>query len=219
MGAGLSPTQLEMKAQGLLGTARVLSSLDGVDARNTYLNFLPIGGSATISEIEGTGMDLIGNLAGLTIAEGVPGILGNARISKINLSAGSMILYSNQPELEIQAAKVAYTNVAATSLTASWRRGNGDGVVVFMKAASVGAPAPVNGTTYTGNAAFGSGTQIGSSGWFCVYKGVGTTVNITGLTTGTTYRIMAMEYEGDAGSEIYDNYALNTDNPKNQATS
>jgi hypothetical protein len=204
---GQSPTQLEMKAQGLLGVARVLSYLDGVDQRNTYLNFMPVGnGGATISEIEGTGMDLIGNLAGLQISEGVPGILGNALISKINLSAGQMILYSNQPELEIQAAKVAYTNVAATSLTASWRRGNGDGVVVFMKAASTGAPAPLNGIIYNASATFGSGTQIGSTGWYCVYKGTGTTVNITALTTATTYRIMVLEYEGTAGSEIYDNY-------------
>jgi hypothetical protein len=42
---------------------------------------------------------------------------------------------------------------------------------VFMAKATAGSPLPVNVTSYTANASFGSGTQIGTSGWYCVYNG------------------------------------------------
>ena len=62
---------------------------------------------------------------------------------------------------------------------------------------------PVNNTTYTANAAFGSGSQIGTSGWYCVYNGAGSTANIKGLIAGTAYRVMVVEYNGAIGNQQY----------------
>jgi hypothetical protein len=74
---------------------------------------------------------------------------------------------------------------------------------------------PVNGTTYTANAAFGSGTQIGT-GNYVVYKGTETNVAVTGLTQNTTYHFQAYEIDTD-GIPVY-----NTDtadgNPASQKT-
>ena len=72
-----------------------------------------------------------------------------------------------------------------------------------MKQASTGSAAPVSNTTYTGNAAFGSGTQIGATGWYCIYNGTGTSVPVTGLSFETTYRVIVCEYTGSAGGEEY----------------
>jgi autotransporter-associated beta strand protein len=44
-----------------------------------------------------------------------------------------------------------------------------------------------NGSAYTANSAYGLGTNVGSS-QFVVYKGSGSTVNVTALTNGNTYR-------------------------------
>lgn len=116
-----------------------------------------------------------------------------------------------------QADSIAFSNVAQTTLTVSWSRGNGSKVAVFMKAASSGSALPVDATTYTANTAFGSGTQIGATGWYCIYNGTSTTVNVTGLTAETTYRVMACEYNGNAGAEVY-NTSTTLNNPKNQLT-
>ncbi len=102
-----------------------------------------------------------------------------------------------------QASNVAFTATTATTTTASWTNGNGMARAVFMAAASSGSPAPVDLTAYNANAAFGSGDQIGASGWYCVYNGTGSTVNITGLTALTTYQLMVVEYNGAVGNVAY----------------
>ena len=93
-----------------------------------------------------------------------------------------------------QAGNLTFSNLGTTTLTASWTNGNGTDRAVFIYKGSSGSAAPVNNTSYTGNAAYGSGTQIGSSGWYCIYNGTGTSVNVTGLTAGTSYMIMVCEY-------------------------
>lgn len=93
-----------------------------------------------------------------------------------------------------QATSVLYSNILETSFTIDFTAGNGAKRAVFMKEATTGTAAPVDLTTYTANTIFGSGTQIGSSGWFCVLNGTTTTASITGLTEATTYRTHVCEY-------------------------
>ena len=113
-----------------------------------------------------------------------------------------------------QATSVTFSSVTPTSVTASWTRGTGDSVAVFVAAASSGAPTTAEGTTYTANTTFGSGTAAGA-GWYCVYNGSGTSVTITGLTTGTTYRVMAVDYEVNGSPTCYYYSATATGNPAN----
>ncbi len=95
------------------------------------------------------------------------------------------------------------TGTVPTGSTLNWTNGDGSSRAVFVAALETGSPVPANSTTYTGIAAFGTGTQIGSTGWYCVYNGSGSSVSITGLSPKTTYRIMVVEYNGTAGSEAY----------------
>jgi len=113
-----------------------------------------------------------------------------------------------------QVTNVNFTNTAATGTTANWTNGSGSSRTVFIAQASTGSPLPVNSTSYTANTAYASGTQIGGSGWYCVYNGTGSTVNITGLTAGNTYRVMAVEYNGPSGSQNYLTTTA-TNNPNN----
>ncbi len=64
--------------------------------------------------------------------------------------------------------------------------------VIFCRAGSA-AGDPTDDVTYTANTVFGSGTQIGTTGWYCVYSGAasGTSVTVTGLTGTTAYYFKA----------------------------
>ncbi len=121
-----------------------------------------------------------------------------------------------------QASAVTFTAVAATSMTVNWTRGSGSGVIVLMKSGSAVNSDPVDGTYtgYTANAAFASGTQIGT-GNYIVYKGTGTSVPVTALAASTTYHVAVYEYAGTVdtvGVNQGTNYKL-TPAIGNQATS
>nr|WP_162847063.1 MBG domain-containing protein [Mucilaginibacter gracilis] len=142
-----------------------------------------------------------------------------ARADKVSVTgtgalSNTITVTTLYPTPTTQATNVTFTNTTSTSTTASWTNGNGTSRAVFIAAATTGSPAPVDLTAYTANANYASGTQIGTSGWYCVYNGTGTTVNITGLTTGTTYRVMAVEYNGVASNVAY-LITTGTGNPAN----
>jgi hypothetical protein len=121
-----------------------------------------------------------------------------------------------------QASNITFTGTTHKSTTISWTRGSGTLCKVFMYAGSSGTPAPANGTDYTASSNFGTGSQIGSSGWYCVYSGTGTSINVRNLTGNITYRAMVIEV-GSATSPAYNTTASTnignfTTNPGNQAT-
>jgi len=131
-------------------------------------------------------------------------------------AAMSGFTYVNPPTT--QAYSVNNTSTTENQSYIYWTRGNGVGCAVFMAATSTGSAAPVNASNYSANSSFYSGNQIGTSGWYCVYKGTGGNVTVTNLIGATTYRVMVFEYNGSANSESFN---LNTasNNPKNFTTS
>lgn len=93
-----------------------------------------------------------------------------------------------------QATVFSSSAITQNSATIGWTRGNGTaGVLVLARAGSAVNSDPSNGTTYTANTAFGSGTQIGT-GNFVVYNGTGTSVNLTNLLASTNYHFAIYEY-------------------------
>ena len=91
----------------------------------------------------------------------------------------------------IQPNTLSFTSVGGAGVTVNWATGstgNAKNVIVVMKSGSAVNADPVDGTTYTANAAFGSGTQIGTAN-YVVYKGTGTSVPVTGLSPSTTYYV------------------------------
>ncbi|MEH1008787.1 GEVED domain-containing protein [Winogradskyella sp. ECml5-4] len=83
----------------------------------------------------------------------------------------------------------AFTATASTTdVDLSWTNGSCyDDILVVAKEVSAVSVTPTgDGTAYIADAAFGSGTDLGT-GEYAVYKGSGTSVTITGLNFGTTY--------------------------------
>ncbi|MFC2138298.1 hypothetical protein ACFLTE_08995, partial [Bacteroidota bacterium] len=103
----------------------------------------------------------------------------------------------------IQANTLAVSNISSSSITISWQNGDGSQRIVFIKEGNSNAPIPIDNSTYNANSIFKNGTQIDISGWYCIYKGTGSTCNVSELIPQTTYRIMVLEYNGMPGMEKY----------------
>ncbi len=94
--------------------------------------------------------------------------------------------------------------VADRNMNLSWTNGDGERRLVFVKEdATSGQAAPVDNTTYTASTTFRGGDQIGSSGWYAVYKGRGSSVAISGLDYAKNYRVHVVEYNGIETEEKY----------------
>ncbi len=85
-----------------------------------------------------------------------------------------------------QASGLTFPSVGNSNIYLSWTNGNGDNVIVVAKKTSSTTSDPGNSINYTANSNFGSGTQIGT-GNFVVYKGIGTSVLVTGLEPNVNY--------------------------------
>ncbi|MFH0736555.1 MAG: LamG-like jellyroll fold domain-containing protein, partial [bacterium] len=109
-----------------------------------------------------------------------------------------------------QANNIVVNNVSTATSNISWTRGTGQKVVVFIKEGNNGTVNLTDSTTYVADATFGEGTQLGTTGWFCIFNGNGSNINIEGLTTGKTYQVLVCEYNGSTGTELYNiNSAIN----------
>jgi len=120
----------------------------------------------------------------------------------------------------IQASNITFSNVTNNRFAFNWTDGNGTKRAAFIKEGSDGTAAPINGITYIANTVFGSGTQIGNSGWYCVFNGTAHPggITVTGLSSCKTYRVMVCEYYGSPATETY-NTSTSNDNPRNVLTS
>jgi hypothetical protein len=121
-----------------------------------------------------------------------------------------------------QSSSFSTTNLNTNALTANWLRGNGDGGVIILARLGGAVNAdPASGTSYTANANFGSGSQIGS-GNFVIYQGTGTSVNVTGLNPNTTYHFAIYEYNTSGTcynlTELTGNATTLCNTPVTQAT-
>ena len=81
----------------------------------------------------------------------------------------------------IQSSNIIFTNITTTSFTLNWSNGNGAHRVMFVREGDTGIAKPVDGTFYWAQTVFKSGTQLGSTGWYCVLNGGGGPLTVTGL--------------------------------------
>lgn len=107
-----------------------------------------------------------------------------------------------QDEPTAASTAMLFSGIGTTGMTVSWTNGDGARRVVVAKEGGAPANAPVDGTSYTGNAAFGGGDDLGGSE-FVVYDGTGSSVVVTGLTMNQTYHFVVYEYNGATGTENY----------------
>lgn len=100
------------------------------------------------------------------------------------------------------ASSVTSLAVSTIGATLSWTNGDGAQRIVVMSAGNDIDSIPMDQTTYIADAAFGSGSEIGT-GNFVVFKGSDNSVNVTNLTPGTVYYLKIFEFACSTGNELY----------------
>ncbi len=164
----------------------------------------------------GTGT-FISNISGLAI--NTTYYLRAYATNSIGTSYGNILTFTTPAIPSLQASNILITSSVAPTMTFNWTDGNGAKRIVFMKQDTTGTPLPSGSVSYTASTAFGSGTQIGTSGWYCVFNG--TThpggITVSNLLTNTRYRIMVCEYNEISGSRYF-NTSTASNNPRNQST-
>ncbi len=110
--------------------------------------------------------------------------------------------YGNTVQASKSGAACTYPTTQASNFSAtpdvnsidiSWTRGDGDNVIVLAHENSAVDTDPSDGVSYTANATFSSGDEIGT-GNFVVYIGSGTSETVTGLNSSTTYYFAVYEF-------------------------
>jgi hypothetical protein len=138
-----------------------------------------------------------------------------ANLTLNSVGSTSAVLVSEIAPTTQTSAVMLNSNAAGTTLTISWTNGNGANRAVFMKETAGAITNPSDGTTYTASADWTSkGTQLGTSGYYCIYNGTGTSVSVTGTTPNTYYVAQAFEYNGTGSGTLYNNSTA-TGNPSN----
>lgn len=130
--------------------------------------------------------------------------------------------YTLATEPSTQATAIVFSSQTPTSLVVSWTNGNGGRRAVFMKAAAGSITNPSDVNAYTASSDWNSkGTQLGTSGYYCIYDGTGSTVTVTNLAAATAYYVQVFDYNSDVtptAATINYYTATATGNPGNSIT-
>ncbi|WP_264531226.1 cadherin-like beta sandwich domain-containing protein [Flavobacterium sp. N502540] len=122
----------------------------------------------------------------------------------------------------IQCSNLVVTNTTGTSATISWREPEDAGeetfYIVFVRKGTSTSPnaIPLDNVFYYPSGYFGSGDQIGTSGWYCVGGYSWNSLKINRLTPETTYQVQvfASKYYQSSDHTFY----LRTINSGNSVT-
>jgi len=115
---------------------------------------------------------------------------------------------------DIQATEITFSDISSNSCTVKWKNGNGSKRAIFLRRTSSGTASPIENISYIADTSYSLGSQIGNTGWFCVFNGTDSFVRIGGLSANEIYRAMVCEYNGINGNEVY-NIGSNPTNPAN----
>jgi len=231
----LSWAELEVPSAATTVPTLSAPSIANVDSTTTDLGATIDGNGGAAITVRGTVWDISSTPTGAipspnALAEGGT-MLGAFAHTRNGLPAGVLVYFRGyatnvagtgySPEgtfyTEPTAATgVSFSLVTETSMRVSWTNGSNLTalVVIHANTATTGLPTDYN-DTYSANPIYGSGTDLGSQN-FVVFKAAGSFVDITGLTSATTYHVSVFSYAGSGASVI--NYQQTTPAVGSQAT-
>lgn len=128
---------------------------------------------------------------------------------RVGLTWADILPQASVPPTE-QTHDFVFANVLTDQMDVAWTNGNGSRRVVKINTVNSFTP-PADGTDPGANPVYaGSGEQV-------VYNGAGSSFQVTGLTTSTTYWFQAWEYNGTGTGTFYCT-ASGLNNPLSQST-
>ncbi|MBY0435090.1 MAG: Ig-like domain-containing protein, partial [Cyclobacteriaceae bacterium] len=183
-------------------------STDFTDAVNGDL-----GGNRLLFSGSGSGPINITNLsAGVTYYFVVLEFSGSGTLINYNIATATgnpanRTTLPAQPTSEVTGVTLTSNAVGAAAITWSVNGNGANRIIVGKKNTIDGTPS--DETTYTSNASFGSGTQIGTGNYVVYNNNSPNNRTVTNLQNGT-YQFQFFEYNGTGGNENYLVPATNT---------
>lgn len=145
-----------------------------------------------------------GSGSNVNVTNLIPGTIYYYALFECN-NIGGAYYYLKDPYLSSSYATVGspttnssaltFPNITGNSLSLNWVKGNGGNRLILAKAGSAVDVTPADFSSYSGNASFGLGTQLGA-GNYVVYNNNGSTASISNLLPGITYHFKIFEYNG-----------------------
>ncbi len=135
----------------------------------------------------------------------------------IDFNTNSPATLSHATKPNAVSSTLTAESITSSSIGFSWSStaylSGANDYMIFAKAGSavtVGSPV-LNPTTYSASSTFGSGTVYeADASAFCVYKGDGTSVNLSGLSAATTYHFLIYAVVSNANSNGSFSFATGT---------
>lgn len=164
---------------------------DGTEITSTFQNFS--------NSIAGTGNSLT-----ITITIALESGDEDIAFDNISITGNCAACPGLDTEPTNEATGESVSNISCTTADISWTNGADatNSLVVISTAAISGTP--TDGTAYSSNAVFGSGSTI-SAGEYVIYNGTGNSVSVSGLAEGTNYFVTIFGYNG-ATANCEENY-------------
>ena len=138
----------------------------------------------------------------------------NACETDIASNSATLNILATEPTT--QASAIQFIEIGNSYVKIKWTNGSGSNRIVLCKSGNVSdlTELPVDGTGYTGNMIFGSGSRIDSA--YVVANTDKDTASIYGLTYNTTYAFKVIEYNGSGSSANYktNGFVSGTSNPR-----
>lgn len=159
------------------------------------------GNYAVAGQMNGTSFNLISLRAGFTYHVGI--FEFNGTNHPVYNKTPATISFSIPLEPTQAAAGFQQQSKDGDRMRIVWTNGNGGKRIVVVRKGMAVSYKPVDGTAYTANGVFGSGTEV-APGEYVVYDGNAHYFDMTGLEIGATYHFAVFEYNtSDGGSNDY----------------
>lgn len=117
-----------------------------------------------------------------------------------------------------QAANVEFSQIYSSTLSITWDNGGSCDAYLVVGKYGANPTAPTSGISYSANSVFAVGDITGNSS-YVVYRGTGTSVNVTGLEANKTYYFKVYQFNNTTADDEEYNISDEINNPNNQTTS
>lgn len=186
------------------------------DGDTVYGNGEKINIGASVEYVVGkfdgstTGATITGLTAGTTYHFAIYSFAGGNGFSERYGTAATAEAVSLFEEPASEGSNLVFSNILPTSFDIAWDQGDGDNVLIVVRALPTGATAPTDTVVYDANtsysAADGDSTATGNIVVFSgAYAG---TFSVTGLTPGVQYAVDIYDYNGSGAGVNYLSTAL-----------
>ncbi|MEW6061492.1 MAG: LamG-like jellyroll fold domain-containing protein, partial [Bacteroidota bacterium] len=201
-------------ATSVTTTSATLNGTVNPQGLNTTAYFLHGTSSGTYTDSVEADQSPLSNASSTSVSKTLSGLTAGTtyyyRVAKNNTNgyvrSGEKSFTTIYSEPTTTSSSASTTSNYSTA-TVRWTNGNGSSHIVVMKQSSAVNSNPVDGTTYTANSAFGSGSQIGSGNYVVAItsgaESAQDSVVVTGLQSNTNYYFAVYEFNGSGGSQNY----------------